>query len=93
MNAITSDWRAKAANQTRLAFGQALLELGAREPRTVVVSVDTLDALPLNAERPTAIIAHTVKGKGVSFAENTYVWHSNSVTDEIYASAIAELAP
>ena len=45
MNAITNDWRAKAANQTRLAFGQALLELGAREPRTAVVSVDTQDLL------------------------------------------------
>ena len=37
------------------------------------------------------IIAHTVKGKGVSFAENTYVWHSNSVNDEIYAKALADL--
>ncbi len=39
------DWRAKSANQTRLAFGQALLELGARDPRTVVVSADTQDLL------------------------------------------------
>ena len=39
------DWRARAANQTRLAFGQALLEIGAREPRSVVVSVDTQDLL------------------------------------------------
>ncbi len=45
MNAITNDWRAKAANQTRLAFGQALLELGAREPRTVELSADTQDLL------------------------------------------------
>jgi transketolase len=45
MNAMTNDWRAKAANQTRLAFGQALLELGAREPRTVVLSADTQDLL------------------------------------------------
>jgi transketolase len=43
--APSSDWRARAANQTRLAFGQALLELGAREPRTVVVSADTQDLL------------------------------------------------
>lgn len=40
-----TDWRPRAANQTRLAFGQALLELGAREPRTVVVSADTQDLL------------------------------------------------
>ena len=46
MNAFTpSDWRARAANQTRLAFGQALLELGARDAKTVVVSADTQDLL------------------------------------------------
>jgi len=39
------DWRARAANQTRLAFGQALLELGARDSTTVVVSADTQDLL------------------------------------------------
>jgi transketolase len=40
-----ADWRARAANQTRLAFGQALLELAARDPKTVVVSADTQDLL------------------------------------------------
>jgi transketolase len=48
MNAPTSaatDWRTLAANQTRLAFGQALLEIGAREPRAVVLSVDTQDLI------------------------------------------------
>jgi transketolase len=39
------DWRARAAKQTRLAYGQALLEIGAREPRAVVVSADTQDLL------------------------------------------------
>ena len=72
------------------AFGFEVKEI---DGHNMVEIIDTLDALPLNAERPTAIIAHTVKGKGVSFAENTYVWHSNSVTDEIYAKALAELAP
>ncbi len=43
--AQNSDWRAKAANQTRLAFGQAILEVAARESRTVVVSADTQDLL------------------------------------------------
>jgi len=41
--------------------------------------------------RPSAIIAHTVKGKGVSFAENTYLWHSNNVDDDVHAKAISEL--
>ena len=42
---VQPEWRAKSANQTRLAFGQALLELASREPRTVVVSADTQDLL------------------------------------------------
>ncbi len=41
----TADWRTRSANQTRLAFGQALLELAVREPRTVVLSADTQDLL------------------------------------------------
>jgi transketolase len=47
MNAPTPGlaWRERAANQTRLAFGQALLELGAREPRSVVLSADTQDLM------------------------------------------------
>jgi transketolase len=42
---VQPEWRAKSANQTRLAFGQALLELASRETRTVVVSADTQDLL------------------------------------------------
>jgi transketolase len=47
MNApdIIPEWRVKSANQTRLAYGQALLEIGALEPRSVVVSADTQDLL------------------------------------------------
>ena len=41
----TNAWRARAANQTRLAFGQALLEVAARDPRAVVLSADTQDLL------------------------------------------------
>ncbi len=40
-----ADWRELSANQTRLAYGQALLEIGAREPRSVVLSVDTQDLI------------------------------------------------
>jgi transketolase len=40
-----TDWRARAAKQTRLAYGQALLEIGGREARSVVVSADTQDLL------------------------------------------------
>ncbi len=47
MSAATAntDWHAKSGSQTRLAFGQALLEIGKREPRSVVLSADTQDLL------------------------------------------------
>jgi transketolase len=44
-----SAWRSKSANQTRLAYGQALLEIAARDPRAVVVSADTQDLLGIRA--------------------------------------------
>lgn len=40
---------------------------------------------------PTAIIAETVKGKGVSFMEDRLEWHYKSLNDEQYAQAIGEL--
>lgn len=41
--------------------------------------------------RPTVIIAHTVKGKGVSFMENQASWHGSAPNDEQYKTAMEEL--
>ena len=70
------------------AFGWAVREVDGHDMGAIV---DALDALPYEQRRPSALIAHTVKGKGVSFAENTWVWHSNTVTEEIYRRALEEL--
>lgn len=40
---------------------------------------------------PSAIIAHTVKGKGVSFMENQVGWHGKAPNDDEYAAAMEEL--
>ena len=40
---------------------------------------------------PTAIIAHSLKGKGVSFMEGNVAWHGTAPTDEQYAVAMADL--
>lgn len=42
-------------------------------------------------ERPTCVVAHTVKGKGVSFMEGNYLWHAQVPTDNDLARALAEL--
>ena len=41
--------------------------------------------------QPVAIIAHTLKGKGVSFMENQVGWHGKAPNDEEYAIAMADL--
>jgi transketolase len=70
------------------AFGWAVREVDGHDMGDIV---DALDDLPFDDGKPSLIIAHTVKGKGVSFAEDTWVWHNNAVTDEVYAKALDEL--
>lgn len=44
-----------------------------------------------NSNKPTAIIASTVKGKGVSYMENAVNWHGAAPNDELYEQAMKEL--
>ena len=41
--------------------------------------------------RPNAIIANTIKGKGISFMENKYNWHHNVLNETRYNKAVSEL--
>ena len=50
------------------------------------------DTLQSSADGPLAIIAHTIKGKGVSFMENNRAWHHSRLTQTQFDQAIAELA-
>ncbi|OGV45303.1 MAG: transketolase [Lentisphaerae bacterium GWF2_44_16] len=52
---------------------------------------NALKNLPVEKGKPSAIIAHTVKGKGVSFMENDYKWHYGGLTDELLQKALNEL--
>ena len=49
------------------------------------------DALKQQTSRPRAIIAHTIKGKGLSFAENNVSFHDACVTDNLYEQALLDL--
>jgi transketolase len=53
--------------------------------------VPALDAAIAVRERPTVIIAHTVKGKGVSFMEGLAKWHGVAPNAEELARALAEV--
>ena len=52
---------------------------------------DSFDIAKMTKGMPTAIIAKTVKGKGVSFMENNAKWHGKAPNDEEYKIAMSEL--
>lgn len=70
------------------AFGWATAEIDGHDLDAVTTA---LGAAPLQAGRPTAFIAHTVKGKGVSFMENDLEWHYKTPTCADLKRAIAEI--
>ncbi len=57
------------------AFRWAVREVDGHD---VAALIDLLAGLPFEPGRPSCLIAHTVKGKGVSFMENTVLWHYRS---------------
>lgn len=62
-----------------------------------IIEVDGHDVLDIRrgfmakVEKPKVLIAHTVKGKGVSFAENNVDWHISYFTKEMYEQVVKEL--
>lgn len=48
--------------------------------------------LPFESGRPNLVMAHTVKGKGISFMEDQIQWHHRVPTDEEFIAALQELA-
>jgi transketolase len=53
--------------------------------------VDSVEAAKAEQDRPTVIVAHTVKGKGVPFMENDNAWHKGVPNNEELALALAAL--
>lgn len=71
------------------AFGWQVWEVNGHDLRALL---DCFAVLPdPSSDRPTAIIAHTVAGKGVSFMEDRFEWHLGYLAPEDQARALAEL--
>jgi transketolase len=70
------------------AFGWRVIEIDGHDMGAVVGALETP---PDASGRPTAIVAMTVKGRGVSFMEGRYQWHTGPMTADQYATAMAEL--
>jgi transketolase len=70
------------------AFGWRVLEVDGHDMAAVV---RVLEEATVGDGRPVAIIANTIKGRGVSFMEGRYYWHTRTMTDEEFATAMADL--
>jgi transketolase len=70
------------------AFNWGVHEIDGHDHAALLVA---LTAPPVLPTRPTVVICHTVKGKGVSFMEDLLAWHYKNPDDEQVLAALAEL--
>jgi len=70
------------------AFRWSVIEINGHNVRQVLEAFDIAEEIH---SQPTVIIAHTTKGKGVSYMENDYHWHGNVPNPEQYQQALSEL--
>ena len=70
------------------AFGWHVVECDGHDQASIR---EALDAARVFTGEPTCVVAHTVKGKGVSFMEGDFNWHAKVPSDEQLADALAEL--
>ncbi len=70
------------------AFGWHVIEIDGHNMAQIVAA---LEASREVRGRPTLVLAHTVKGKGVSFMENNPAWHGQAPNAEQAAQALAEI--
>ena len=72
------------------AFGWHAQEIDGHDLAAIALG---LAAARAESDRPSVIVAHTVKGKGVSFMEDDNNWHYRTPNPEELAAALAELEP
>ena len=72
-----------------MSFGWNVMEIDGHNMREILEALDRVDEVK---GVPSVIVANTVKGKGVSFAENVVGYHNGMLTEETYKQALAELA-
>lgn len=71
-----------------IGFGWHVIEIDGHDVDAILAAYDEASA---TKGKPTVIIANTIKGKGISFAENQASFHNGALTKEQYEIALAEL--
>lgn len=71
------------------AFNWDVIEIDGHDIEQIYAAIE--EAKANSSDKPIAIIANTIKGKGVSFMENTAAWHGKAPNDEMFEKAMQEL--
>lgn len=76
-----------------ISFGWRVEEVDGHDHSQLrkVFTKHSSDSLACKLDQPTCIIAHTIKGRGVSFMENSVLWHYRTAKDSEYKEALIEL--
>jgi len=70
------------------AFGWHVFDIDGHNIQEIIDILEKAEAIK---DKPKIIIARTIKGKGISFAENVAAFHNGELTEEQFVSACAEL--
>ena len=70
------------------SFGWAVKHVDGHDYKALI---KTFNSLPFEKDKPSLIIAHTVKGKGVSYMENNVKWHHGVPNEQQFEEALQEL--
>ncbi len=73
------------------AFGCETYEIDGHDIEEITDTFDKIRGNQNKTGKPSAVLAHTIKGKGVSFMENVVVWHGVAPNDEEYSLAMKEI--
>ena len=85
---ITERFNTNPLPEKWAGFGWNVIEIDGHNVEEILAALDEADTVK---GKPTVIIAHTIKGKGISFAENVVGFHNGALTEEQYEQALKEL--
>ncbi|MDD3149270.1 MAG: transketolase [Candidatus Gastranaerophilales bacterium] len=82
LNSVKEKWQ---------SFGWNVIEIDGHNHQEIFDATQKSIALSNNNQKPSAIIANTIKGKGVSYMENNHNWHGKALNDNELKIALEEL--
>lgn len=86
LGTVSSTMELEPLNDKLAAFGWDVREIDGHDHNQIMAALSYSES-----KKPVIVIAHTTKGKGVSFMENRVEWHYKNPNDEQLAQALKEL--